>query len=122
MFEGSECSSVFERKTRNRNRGGRTKGKKQKQRSSLSILSDTHDDDGDHHHLNSDCGDLGVDPEIQKRNSSKGSKKKKMDWEWSSCVFRNVMMTRHAYMKWDEIKISNHPILDSSDVFCVQGD
>ena len=35
---------------------------------------------------------------------------------------RYVMMTRHAYMKWDEIKISNHPILDSSDVFCVQGD
>ena len=33
-----------------------------------------------------------------------------------------VKVSRHAYMKGDEIKISNHPILDSSDVFCVQGD
>ena len=33
-----------------------------------------------------------------------------------------VEMSRNAYMKWDEIKKSNHPILDSSDVFCVQGD
>ena len=54
--------SVFERKTRNRNRGGRTKGKKQKQRSSLSILGDPSDDDGDDH-LNNDCADLGVNHE-----------------------------------------------------------
>ena len=33
-----------------------------------------------------------------------------------------VEMSRNAYMKWDKIKKSNHPILDSSDVFCVQGD
>ena len=33
-----------------------------------------------------------------------------------------VKVSRHAYIKGDEIKISNHPILDSSDVFCVQGD
>lgn len=50
MGEGSGClkgASVFERKTRNRNRGGRTKGKKQKQRSSLSILNDAPDEDAD---------------------------------------------------------------------------
>ena len=50
MGEGSGClkgASVFERKTRNRNRGGRTKGKKQKQRSSLSILDDAPDEGGD---------------------------------------------------------------------------
>ena len=41
--------SVFERKTRNRNRGGRTKGKKQKQRSSLSILGNAPQEDGDDH-------------------------------------------------------------------------
>ena len=35
---------------------------------------------------------------------------------------RYVKVSCHAYMKGDEIKISNHPILDSSDVFCVQGD
>ena len=33
-----------------------------------------------------------------------------------------VGMSRNAYMKGSEIKKSNHPILDSSDVFCVQGD
>ena len=33
-----------------------------------------------------------------------------------------VEVSRNAYMKLDEIKKSNHPILDSSDVFCVQGD
>ena len=33
-----------------------------------------------------------------------------------------VEVSRNAYMKLDEIKNSNHPILDSSDVFCVQGD
>ena len=33
-----------------------------------------------------------------------------------------VKVSSHAYMEGDEIKISNHPILDSSDVFCVQGD
>ena len=52
MGEGSGClkgASVFERKTRNRNRGGRTKGKKQKQRSSLSILDDAPDEDADDH-------------------------------------------------------------------------
>ena len=34
----------------------------------------------------------------------------------------DVEVSRNAYMKLDEIKNSNHPILDSSDVFCVQGD
>ena len=33
-----------------------------------------------------------------------------------------VEVSRNAYMKLDEIKKSNHPILDSSDVFCVHGD
>ena len=33
-----------------------------------------------------------------------------------------VEVSRNAYMKLDEIKKSNHPVLDSSDVFCVQGD
>ncbi len=37
-------------------------------------------------------------------------------------AIKYVEMSRNAYMKWDEIKKSNHPILDSSDVFCVQGD
>ena len=36
--------------------------------------------------------------------------------------FAYVEVSRNAYMKLDEIKKSNHPILDSSDVFCVQGD
>ena len=35
---------------------------------------------------------------------------------------RYVEVSRNANMKLDEIKNSNHPILDSSDVFCVQGD
>jgi len=33
-----------------------------------------------------------------------------------------VAMSQNVYMKLDEIKKLNHPILDSSDVFCVQGD
>ena len=44
---------------------------------------------------------------------------------WKLVIFYEnayVEMSRNAYMKWDEIKKSNHPILDSSDVFCVQGD
>ena len=34
----------------------------------------------------------------------------------------NVEVSRNAYMKLDEIKKLNHPILDLNDVFCVQGD
>ena len=37
-------------------------------------------------------------------------------------MFLYVEVSQNAYMKLDEIKKSNHPILDSSDVFCVQGD
>ena len=33
-----------------------------------------------------------------------------------------IAMSRNAYMKLDEIKKLDHPILDSSDVFCVQED
>ena len=33
-----------------------------------------------------------------------------------------VEVSRNAYMKSDEIKKLNHPILDLNDVFCVQGD
>ena len=33
-----------------------------------------------------------------------------------------VEVSRNAYMKLDEIKKLNHPILDLNDVFCVQGD
>ena len=35
---------------------------------------------------------------------------------------RYVEVSRNAYMKLDEIKKLNHPILDLNDVFCVQGD
>ena len=37
-------------------------------------------------------------------------------------ISKYVEVSRNAYMKLDEIKKSNHPVLDSSDVFCVQGD
>ena len=33
-----------------------------------------------------------------------------------------VEVARNAYMKLDEIKKLNHPILDLNDVLCVQGD
>ena len=33
-----------------------------------------------------------------------------------------VEVSRNAYMKLDEIKKLNHPILDLNNVFCVQGD
>ena len=37
-------------------------------------------------------------------------------------IFLYVEVSRNAYMKLDEIKKLNHPILDLNDVFCVQGD
>ena len=43
-------------------------------------------------------------------------------WLHSASANEYVEVSRNAYMKLDEIKKSNHPILDSSDVFCVQGD
>ena len=38
-----------------------------------------------------------------------------------ACTLIEGHMSRSAYMKLDEIKKLNHLILDSSDVFCVQG-
>ena len=43
-----------------------------------------------------------------------------MFWIVASNIY--VEVSRNAYMKLYKIKKSNHPVLDSSDVFCVQGD
>ena len=40
----------------------------------------------------------------------------------SAVLHAYVEVSRNAYMKSDEIKKLNHPILDLNDVFCVQGD